>query len=154
MEVKNSNLNLRIGGLEKIGQLDSANFKFNYAVGRNIEKLSSLGKSYNKSLLALINKHVLMDDKGKPIIVGNDYDYKSKKDRDAYIKSKNELDEIKNEVDLRKLKTSDLKDVKGINGVILFQLGDIIVDDANILGDELEKNEGNSIPKKEAVASS
>ncbi len=155
MEIKNINLNRLINGLEQMGQLESSNFHLNYAVGKNLNKLGTLVKSYNKSLSALINKHVQMDEKGKPVIIGNEYDYKSKKDRDAYIKSKTELDDIKSEVDLWKLKTSDLKDVKGITGVMLFMLNDIIIDDSNILdNDESEKNEsGNSVPKKSEVES-
>lgn len=153
MEIKNINLNRLINGLEQMGQLESSNFHFNYAVGKNLNKLGTLSKSYTKSLGALINKHVQVDDKGKPATIGNEYDFKTKKDRDTFIKSKTELDEIKSEVDLWKLKTSDLKDVKGINGVILFLLEDIIIDDANILG-EPEKEQGNSVPKKHEVASS
>ena len=152
MEILNGNLNRLIGGLEQMGKLESANFKFNYAVGRDLDKFGTLVKSYNKSSSALINKHVQMDDKGKPIIIGNEYNFKTKKDRDAYIKSKTELDEITNKVFLWKLKTSDLKDVKGVTGVMLFMLNEIIVDDANILNDEPKPPD--SLPKKEAVASS
>lgn len=156
MEIKNINLNRLIGGLEQVGQLESSNFHLNYAVGKNLNKLGTVVKSYNKSLAALINKHVQVDDKGKPATIGNDYDFKSKKDRDTYIKSKTDLDEIKNGIDLWELKTSDLKDMKGVTGVMLFMLNDIIIDDANILGDGKENtNEsGNSVPKKEEVASS
>lgn len=92
-----------------------------------------------------------MDDKGKPVIIGNEYDYKTTKDRGAYIKSKTELDKIENEVKLFELKTSGLEGVKKLNAVTLYMLGDIIVDDLN-LNDE--KNEsGNSVPKKSEVES-
>ena len=153
MQIKNINLSRLISGLEQIGQLDITDYKLNYAIGKNLGKVMPMLKSYNKSLVALVNKHVEMDDKGKPITIGNEYDYKTKRDRDAFIKTKTDTDEIENEVDLWKFKTSILKDIKGVNGVMNFQLGDIIDDDANILG-EPEKSEGNSVPKKSEVASS
>lgn len=148
MNIKNINLNRLIGGLEQVGQLDSVDFKFNYAVGRNIEKMATLGKSYSKSLSALVNKHVQMDDKGSPVTIGNEYDFKTKKDRETYIKSKTDLDEIENEVDLWLLKTSDLEKIKGLKAVTLFMLGDIIVDDLNL---DDGNSEGNSVPKKDTA---
>lgn len=153
MQVKNINLNRLIGGLEQIGQLDITDIKLNYAIGKNLNKLTIPRNSYNKSLGALVNKHVQMDDKGTPVTIGNEYDFKTKKDRDAYIKSKTEIDEGETEVDLWKLKTSVLekvmkrikcdkcgaeKEVSGLNGVMFYMLVDIIVDDINILGDGIE----------------
>ena len=165
MKIKNSNLNRLIGGLEQIGQLDIADFQLNYYISRNMDKLSSLWKSYNKSLSALINEHVQMDKSGNPI-AGEQYSFKTAKDKTDYIKKKTEIDEIETEMKLFKLKTSTLKDAKSIevtnkdgtktkkflNGAILFMLNEIIIDDANILSDENSDESENNVPKKEAVA--
>lgn len=151
MEIQNINLNLLIKGLEQIGQLEITDFHLNWNIGRNLAKFLSLWKSYSKSLNALINKHVKMDEKGSPIIInkdvqldkagkvflsGGEYDYKTLEDKKSYLKSKVELDEIENDVKIFKLKTSALENLKGLNGVMLYLLGDLIEDDADILGDE------------------
>ena len=164
MKIQNSNLKRLLIGLGQIGELSIPIFKLNYAIGRNLEKLSTLGKSYDKSIDALLNKHVQIDDKGKYVTIGDEYDFKTKNDRGTFLKSKAELDEIETKVDLWKLKTSVLekvmkkikcdkcdteKEICGLNGIILYKLNEIIIDDANILGDESENN----VPKKETVMS-
>lgn len=156
MEIKNANLNRLIRGLDQIGQLEITDFHLNLAIGRNITKLTSLWKSYTKSLSALVNKYVLMDEKGNPVIINRsvqldkegkpvlsdgEYDYNNAEDKKTYIKKKTELDEMINEVKLFELKTSALADVKGLTGVILFMLNELIVDDKNILGDEAKTDE-------------
>ncbi len=165
MKIKNINLNRLVGGLEQMGQLESSNFHFNYAVGKNLNKLGTLVKSYNKSLLALINEHVQMDEKGTPM-GDNQYIFKTTADKETYLKKKAKIDEIETEVDIWKLKTSELKTLKSVevenkdgtktkkflSGNILFLLDEIIIDDAPILGGESEKNEqGNSVPKKSEI---
>ncbi len=167
MKIKNANLKRLIIGLGQIGELSIPIFKLNYAIGRNLEKMTTLGKSYDKSLEALINKHAQIDDKGLAVTINDEYDFKSKKDRETFIKNKIELDEIENEVELWKLKTSVLekvmkkikcdkcdaeKEVCGLNGILLYKLNEIIIDDANILGKPNESE--NNIPKKSEVASS
>jgi len=159
MKVKNENISNIINGLEMIGKLDIDDYKFNYTIGRNLEKLVPMLKSYNKSFEALINKYTLKDNKGKPVIVnkqvqiddkgkpifgGGEYDYNSKEDRENYIKKKTELQEMENEVDLWKLKTSILEKIKGVNGVMNFMLKQIIIDDKNIFNEKQD----NSTPQK------
>ena len=141
MEIKNVNLNRLIKGLEQIGQLEITDFQLNYYISRNMDKLSSLWKSYTKSLSALINQHVKMSEEGTPVINGEDYSFKSKKDRELYIDKKTKLDEFVTEVKIFYLKTSALEGIKGLNGVMLFLLGELIVDDKNILGDDTKVDE-------------
>src|SRR3989304_2200620 len=77
--------------IEKLSVLEISDFQTNYAIARNITKISSAVKSFFKAQDAHINKYVKKDELGKPIILNKEFDFETKEAHDNFISKKQKL---------------------------------------------------------------
>ena len=133
--LSNAVVSRTIVGLTEIGKLDIEDFRLNYAITKTITNLSEVEKAYSKSGLSLTKKHVKVEDNGNFAIQNGFYVFKTNSDKDAYEKGKEALDNQTIDVKVWTMKTSVLKDIKGIKATWMAMCAELITDDANILGD-------------------
>jgi len=131
-------------GLERLGILKLTNFKLNYAVGYNIDKVNRGIKAYFKSLEALKEECVRknekgefvtyaggIDTKGRPI---RKLDFKNPEQKKRFEKEAEKLDTKPFEEMMHKIKVSTLEKEKngGIDASIMVQIGCILVRDVKV----------------------
>jgi hypothetical protein len=124
-----------IKGLAELGSLAIEDFNLNLAISQTVSKLSPVEKAFIKSAQALMKNHIEVSESGVPITEGEGtfraYVYKSVKDKEDYLSKMDELNNKEVKVEL-KLKTSQLKDVKGLRAITMMKLGALIEDDLSI----------------------
>jgi len=127
------NVPTMIKGLTELGSLDITDFSLNLAISQVVAKLTPVERAYLKSAQGLIKKHIEADERGIPKTQGEgpymSYVYKSAKDKEDYLDEMAKLNNAEIKIDL-KIKTSQLKDVKGLKALTLMKLGDLIQDDS------------------------
>ena len=118
-----------IVGLTEIGNLDIEDFKTNYQIAKTITNLGLVEKAYNKSLQALMKKHIKVGEDGNFQVENNSYVFKSKEDRDTYVEATEKLQNTKVDTKIWKLKESDLKSIKGLKAKAMAMCFELIEQD-------------------------
>ncbi len=132
-KIINLNIERIIKGLTGIGAMDIEDFKLNYYITRNVAILSSVDQAYQKSLSALVKKYVKQEPSGNPCIVNNFYEFDNKEKKEAFEKEKETLDEISFDDKIFYLKTSQLKNVRGVGlGKQMAFCHELIEDDSKL----------------------
>jgi len=131
-KITNNAISRTIIGLGEIGNLDIEDFKLNYGITRSIANLSQVEKAYIKSLNAIQKKYISKDEKGNFVIEGNNYVFNSEKEKSSYLDELDKLNETVVDVEVWKMKTSDLQKLKGIKGTTMSKCHEIIIDDLNL----------------------
>lgn len=130
--IVNRDLKRIIIGLSEIGNLEIEDFDTNYNITRTITNLNQVDKAYNKSLGALQKKYVKKDDRGTLIIENGFFVFNTEQDKKCYGEELDKLDETEvTDIKVWKLKTSQLKKIKGIKGTTMAKCHELIEDDLN-----------------------
>ena len=120
-------------GLELIGELDIEDFTTNQRLSRNITTFVAVEKAYGKSMTAALKKCAEGSEKGKFKIENQGYVFKSIEDKKIYEESVFKIESSPVEGKTFPLKTSQLKNIKGINATMMAFCNELITDDINIL---------------------
>lgn len=130
----NSNISRIILGLTEIGNLEIEDFRINLSISRNITSLSDVEKVLIKTHQTLLKKYVEKDEKGNLMSANGVYIFKTEDDKTEYQKSFEELNEqvLSEDVKLYKIKTSDLEKIKGVKGITMAKISELIIDDTTI----------------------
>lgn len=88
--------------------------KVSFTLSRNTDHIDSVLKTYNKENEKLIDKYVKNDEHGKPELTDNrlDFVYKEDGDKEKFKADRDELLDIENEIEIRKIKLDDLRDIQ------------------------------------------
>lgn len=132
-EIANINVSRIMEGYAQIGQLEIEDFNLNLSISRTIANLSLVEKAYLKSATAIKNKYIKKLDNGNFAVENNSYVFNSAKDKMQYESEKEKLDNAPVTEKIWILKTSILKDVKGIKATMMSFCHELIIDDAGIL---------------------
>jgi len=118
-------------GLTDLSKLDISDFDINLNIMRLIKKLSPLESAYNKTRKGCMDEHIAINESNGTYKVdgGQMYVYKSEKDRVDYFTKITELNNKKVEGITFTIKASELKKLKKINGSILININEFVVDD-------------------------
>jgi hypothetical protein len=118
-------------GLTDLSKLDISDFDINLNIMRLIKKLSPLESAYNKTRKGYMDEHIAVNEaNGTYKVDGNQmYIYKSEKDRTDYFTKITDLNNKKVEGITFTIKASELKKLKKINGNILININEFVVDD-------------------------
>ncbi len=130
--ILNMNVTRMIIGLTEIGNLDIEDFDINYNITRNIANLNDIEKAYSKSLTALQKKYVKKDEKGNLTIQNNFFVFENDENKKSYTDELEKLNETivdETKVKIYKLKTSELKKIKGLKGTTMAKCHELIEDD-------------------------
>jgi len=126
------NVPTMIKGLAELGSLDITDFSLNLAISQVVAKLSPIERAYLKTAQGFMKAHIEVDERGIPKTQGEgpymSYVYKSAKDKEDYLAEMAKLNNAEIKIDLR-IKTSKLKDLKGLKAITLMKLGVLIEDD-------------------------
>ena len=126
------NVPTMIKGLTELGSLDITDFSLNLAISQVVAKLSPIERAYLKTAQGFMKAHIEVDERGIPKTQGEgpymSYVYKSAKDKEDYLAEMAKLNNAEIKIDLR-IKTSKLKDLKGLKAITLMKLGVLIEDD-------------------------
>lgn len=123
-------------GLTEVGSLEIPDFSLNLKISELAQKLSIAEKTYLKSVGSLVKKHIETNERGIPMVVGDgpyrSYVYKSAEDKENYLAEMDKLnntivDGMENYIGF--LKTSVLKDVKGLRAFTMIKLGVLVKND-------------------------
>ena len=127
--ILNINVSRILLGLSEIGNLEIEDFKVNYAITRSIANLTVVEKAYSKSLAALQKKYVKMDENGNLSVQNNFFVFNSLEDNKKYREELDKLNEFVVDVKVFAIKSSDLKDVKGLKALTMAKCHELVVDD-------------------------
>jgi hypothetical protein len=88
--------------------------KASYAISQNISKIKPILETYNKEREKILNKYVEKDDKGKFILQadGVSAKFKDAEGEKSFRKDIDTLLNISNDIDIRKIRISDIGDAK------------------------------------------
>lgn len=84
----------------------------NLAIARNNISLENQMKCYRESVSAAVNRFVLKDEEGNPVVKNDKYTFLTKEDENAYLQEMAELEKAEMEVEIMKVKYDLLNDVK------------------------------------------
>jgi hypothetical protein len=133
------NVPTMIKGLAELGSLDITDFSLNLAISQVVAKLTPIERAYLKTAQGFVKAHIEVDERGIPKTQGEgpykSYVYKSAKDKETYLSEMEKLNNTEVKIDL-KIKTSQLKDVKGLKAITLMKLGVLIENDLEAVATE------------------
>lgn len=88
--------------------------KVSFTLARNTERTEAIIKTFFKEKQKIVEKYVVKDSDGKPKLTENglDFIYKGDKEKADFKKDLDELLDYTNEVEIRKIKLDDLKDIQ------------------------------------------
>lgn len=127
--ILNSEVTRIIIGLTELGNLDIEDFKTNYQIAKTITNLGLVEKAYNKSLQALMKKHIKVGEDGNFQVENNSYVFKSKEDKDNYISEIEKIQDATVDTKIFTIKESELKKIKGLKGTTMAKLYELIEHD-------------------------
>ena len=129
IKVKNLNIGRIIIGLSELGKLSISDFKINLSITKTIAYLSEIEQAFSKSKRALMDSYIAVDDNGSYLVDGRKFFiYKSKKDKEDYIKNVTALDEVENEISFS-IKASQLQKISGLTSSTMTKFHELIIDD-------------------------
>jgi len=129
IKVKNLNIGRIIIGLSELGKLSISDFKINLSITKTIAYLSEIEQAFSKSKRALMDSYIAVDDNGSYLVDGGKFFiYKSKKDKEDYIKNVTALDEVENEISFS-IKASQLQKISGLTSSTMTKFHELIIDD-------------------------
>lgn len=115
MKIKITNRKL-VENIKLIAQVSQKQLppKVSFTLSRNTDHIDSVLKTYNKENEKLIEKYVEKDEHGKPELTDNrlDFVYKEDGDKEKFKADRDELLDIENEIEIRKIKLDDLNDIQ------------------------------------------
>jgi len=103
--------------------MQSLKGQYSRARTRFVTTLQARLKEYQKFLTELVEKYTEKDEKGKPKVVATEYQFKTDKDKEDYIK---ELNDLKNEefiLDITDANKGDIKIIKSITLETNYEFG-------------------------------
>jgi hypothetical protein len=130
--ITNSKVNRIIVSLSEIGNLEIEDFDLNYGITRTLANLNQVEKAYLKSLTAIQKKCIKKDEKGNLAVENGFFVFNNTEDKETYGKETEELNEKVVDVKVWRMKTSQLKKIKGIKGTAMAKCNELIDDDLNI----------------------
>lgn len=135
MNLKLTNLDAirLLEGMTGLGNLAIEDFKTNYSITRNIDKLSSVVKAYYKSINASAGKYAIKDDSGNHTSPNGQYQFKNEVDKNRFLKQKMEIDETEVQLDLFPIKVSELQKIKGLKAIQMAMCTELIEEDVKVL---------------------
>lgn len=129
-KILNINIKRIIIGLTEIGNLEIEDFNTNLSISKTIANLNVAEKAYTKTMHSLMKKHIKKNASGGLMLDANNfYVFISDKDKVEYEQSVEKLNETEVTEKIFTLKTSVLKNVKGIKGNMMAKCYEVIVDD-------------------------
>lgn len=108
MKLTNERLLSDVQGLSQLTQ-KSLPVKVSFAIAKNIAKVESCLKVYNKEKQKLIDKYSVKDDEGRTIIGENNQITIQNEFLNGWNKDIKELNSIENEIDIHNLKISEFE---------------------------------------------
>jgi hypothetical protein len=129
INIVNANIKRIIIGLNEIGNLDIGDFDTNLNISKNIASLNIAEKAYIKTHNSLLNKHVKRNEAGEFMSENNFYIFLSDKDKAEYKVAVDKLNETEVTEPIYKIKTSVLKNVKGLKAISMAKCNELIEDD-------------------------
>ena len=96
--------------------MQSLKGQYSRARSRFVATLQERVKEYQKFLTELVEKYVEKDEKGKPKVIATEYQFKTDKDKEDYIK---ELNDLKNEEFILDITDANKKDINIIKNLTL-----------------------------------
>lgn len=128
--ITNSNIARVILGLSELSTFDIPDFEISLNLAQTLSKLAIHEKAYNKTKSSLMNEHIMQDDRGSFVVDGGKmYVFKTAKNKEIYTDEITKLNDVViNGIDF-KIKTSILKNLKGISAQTMFKINEFIVSD-------------------------
>lgn len=128
-KVLNINLSRIIIGMTDIGNLEIEDFELNLSIARNIIKLDIAEKAYLKTRKNLMKKHMKNNEFGVVLIENGNPVFKSEDDRLKFIDAIDKLEQTEFKDEFSMIKTSSLKNIKGIKASMIANCHELIDDD-------------------------
>ncbi len=129
-KIININIKRIMMGVNEIGNLDIEDFDTNLSISKTIANLNVAEKAYTKTMQTLMKKHIKKNDAGGLMVDDkNFYVFLSDKDKVEYENAVEKLNETEVTEKVFKLKTSVLRNVKGIKGSVMAKCHEVIDDD-------------------------
>lgn len=129
-KITNSSIARVILGLSELSALNIPDFEINLSLAQTLSKLAFYEKAYNKTKGSLMNEHIMQDENGSFVVDGGKFFvFKTAKDKEIYTTEITKLNDIVIEgIDFR-IKTSVLKELKGISAQTMFKINEFIIMD-------------------------
>lgn len=124
----NINLTRIVEGLVSVGNCDIDDFETNSIIAKNITNFSEVEKVYTKTVNSLMKNHIEIDTaKNVFRVENNSYVYKTEKDKKEYEEAYEKLINTPVNVEVFKIKISELKKAKPvIKAITLAQIHEFI----------------------------